>query len=299
MPDDLADQKEWADYYRKVSDRDRKVFEKKMESQVSDLKQKQEESEKEWQSRLEDEKSRIKAEEDARRNKEVATRQFDNVVASADKFIGRRKEFDFGDGKTVRQKNDEWQAFSGTIDYIKQQNPQFASRDLVGDFFNNVPDAVNIVQQYGVSAPEGAKKFALLIELENVARQHNLYSNRQYDSNGSAITGSGEPDFDAAYAIKKQRDGADIDELNQASARGAEQALNVVSARNASQVNAPKLSAQETVPREDTQASQESILQRMQQLQTKMSTMTPEQAQQARLELEKIAGEAGLVLQQS
>ena len=292
-PDELADEKEWRDYYRKVADRDRKLIETKFSTQFESLKKQQEDSEKRWQDRLVAEQRRIKEENDKRLAEEAAQKVFENTVTAADKFIQKRKELNYG--KPTKQMNDEYSQFLSQVNYIKETNPRYNGRDLAADYFNGVPDAVQAIGEYAIEPPNGAKQFALVIELERIAREHNLLVNPQRDSTGRVL--GGEPDFDAAYAIKKARDGADVDEINQAHARGAQQALNVVQNRVASNIVAPALSASETVQGEEQKVTGESVIEKMQQLQVRMSTMNHEQAQQARRKLEALAAKAGLELQ--
>lgn len=294
MPDDLADTKEWVDYSQKVAARDKRIFEKRMEKRLSDMEKRSSESEKKWQQRLEEEKAKVRRENDERIKREAADRMFENTVSAADKFLAKRKELDYG--VPTKEMNDRYGKFVASVDYVKSQNPAYSQRDLVSDYFNGVPDAVELFNQYAIEPPEGAKQFAVLMELEKIANNHQLYTNKYTDSAGRVI--GGDPDFDAAYAIKKARDGADIDELNQAHARGAEQALNVVQERQRN--SGTELSARETVPHEEQpKENTEQLMQRMQLLQSQMSTMNPEQLQQAKTELASMAQKIGLVEQQT
>lgn len=292
IPDELADTKEWIEYSQKVAARDKRIFEKRMEKRLNDMEKRSSESEKKWQQRLDEEKARVRRENDERIRREAAQRQFENTIAAADRFLAKRKELNFG--VPTKEMNDKYCQFASQVQYIKDQNPQYSQRDLIGDYFNDVPDAVQILQRYAVEPPEGTKQFAVLLELERIARDHNLLNNKYTDSSGKVI--GGDPDFDAAYAIKKARDGADIDELNQAYSRGASETINVVNQR---QGQSPELSAKDTVSDNgESQVTEEQLLTRMQQLRSNIATMNPEQVQKAQSELAAIAAKIGLVPQQ-
>jgi hypothetical protein len=290
-PDDMADQAEWNAYNQKLIERANRINEKKLKAYQENMNKQFEDERNAWQKRLSDEKQRLQNQNTLQRQRDAQTRAVEEAVGAAQDFVTRRKEFDFGDNKSVKQKNEEYGEFAASCDYIRQRDARFSNRNLVSDYLNGVPDAVEVVTSYGLQPPAGAKQFALLVELEQIARSHNLIKNPEKDAAGEVIPGTGRPDFDQAYALKKQRDGADVDDINQALARGAESTLEVVTDRQA----APRgINASDTVVDSQTKKTPELAQQEIAQIQSKLSTMTLEERGKAMKRLDELMKEIGL-----
>lgn len=292
-PDDLDDQVSWNSYWQRVRERDARISDKKLKAEREALRQEIESVKQGWQSELEKERSRLRQENEARLKRESQQRRFEETVIAATDFQKRNREFAFDDGKDIRAKNDEYNGWVETLNHIASQNPAYANRDLAGEFLAGNQDVVALADKYGVQPPSDANKFRLLVELEQIARQHGHLVSPQYDSQGRLIEGSGRPDFEAAYAIKKMRDGVDLDEIRQARVKGADEVLSVMQDRQSAP---PELSAHEATVVAGQKATQGQIDDAMTNLQRNMSTMTPEQAQKELAKVEEMFRSAGIAL---
>ena len=208
----------------------------------------------------------------ARAEAERKQRQVQEAFVAANDFVSRHKEFGIDD---VRDMNDKYTAWVSQVEYLKQRNPAYANRDIVADYFNGVSDAQQLLEGSMVTPPSGAKEFALVVELERIALNHNMVD---------SVTGR--PNFEEAYALKKVRDGVDIEETNSAVAKATEQVVDLVQQRQ----SAPQgLGASDVVSAQEQQTvTPEQISERMAQLQDKMSTMRPDERAKAQKEIEEM-----------
>lgn len=271
-PDELADPAQWADYTSKVAERSQRITEKRFEAQLKREREDRQKERQEFEQKQQQSKAEWEKQERERQQREAAARTQEEAMIAAEDFVKVNREFDFGDGKSVKEKNTEYLDFLQRVEYIKDRNPVLKNRDLAADYFNGVQDAVQAVDNYGITPPQGAKQFALLVELDKLAATHNLRSD------------SGRPDYKAAYAIKKQRDGVDTDELNRARASGAEEVIEVVQARQRStqQIGAQDVVADDTPQR----VSVEGLEMKMKDFQAKAATMSDSERQKARVEID-------------
>lgn len=265
------------EYYKKVTDRNNRIQERRLKAKLEEMTSATKAEIQAVKNEINAEKERLRKENEERMLKEASARRQHDTFNAASDFIGKRKEFEFGDGLSVVQKTEEWGEWLNTLNHIQSTNPQLRGRNLVQEYLSGNPNTVGILDQYGIKPPSGAKQYAVLLELERICLDHKLYKDTQYDSKGNML--SGRPDFEAAYAIKKNRDGADLEELQQAYARGSENVLNAVQERNAAP---PEIGAHEiSQVKENEKQTPEMLNQALMDLQNKMSTMTPEQVQQA------------------
>lgn len=292
--DGFEDAAEAAAYYEKVRARDQRIIQRKMQALESTLKREKEETKAEYDRRVREEQHRIRKEEDARRQQEIQSRHYENVVTAADDFVNKFSEFKFEDGKTVKDKDADYAAFVKTMQYITSQNPSFQGRNLTQDYINGVPDAVDIVSKYGVQAPVGMKQYALLVELNQICDRHDLYVGRSLDSSGIELSRTGKPDFEAAYALKKRRDGVDVDELNKARTEGAREVMNVVHERQSS---VPNISASEVSTRESEVIKPQQVMEEFAALNKVLPTLSDTEGKKRLADLEAKMAKIGIVPQ--
>jgi len=271
-PGEFADATEVAKYVEKVRKRDNRIADKKMEWLVSENTKALKASEARVTEANQNAQQKIETEIRARQETERAERRRQESFVAAGDFVGRHKEFGIAD---VRDMNDKYTAWGNQVEYLKQQNPAFVNRDLVSDYFNGVQDAVQLLDGFAVSPPSGAKEFALVVELEKIALSHNMVD---------SVTGR--PNFEEAYALKKVRDGVDIEETNSKVAKATEQVLDLVQSRQSAPQSLGASDVSST--QEERQITPEQISERMTQLGDKMSTMRPEERAKAQKELDEM-----------
>jgi len=279
MPDELDDIQKWTTYYQQVQERNDRISERRIKSLEETMQKQISQTNASWQEKFEHEQSQRSEYEKARKENEAAARALEETIIAAEDFVNRNPEFDFGDGTSVAQKNESYTQWTSKLNYVKKQNPAYEGRDLAQDYLNGEQDVVNLVNTYGITPPVGAKQFAIIAELNAIANLHNLK------------TDIGRPDFKQAYALKKARDGVDIDEVNQARVDGTKQALEVVQSRQAAP---PSITASDAAPPPMVKTTPEALQTKMAYYQANASTM-PE-AERTNLMKEINAGAAELKL---
>lgn len=280
---DTADPSDWNAYYRKVRDRDNRITTKRMKHLEDTFTKRLNETQQQAERRLEAERQQIQKQEEARRQKEAQDRALEETAIAADDFISRHREFDYGDGVTTKAKNEQYNSFVQMLDYMAQTDPRMKGRNgiqLVQEYMSGNPITVQAVAERGIQVPTGIKEFAILVELNQIATKHNLFRG---DSN--------RPDFDAAYAIKKNRDGADLDELIRAKAAGAQEALNVVQARQSAPT---QIRAQDAHLTPTSQVSPEQLRAEVAALSGQLSNMAPDERSKTMVELESKLRQMGV-----
>lgn len=294
-PDELADADEWRSYYQKVAERNERIKDKKHQAEIEALRRDIEAAKVESSQKAQQTLDELKRAEEQRVAREAQNRRFEESVMAASDFQAKHPEFRFEDGADVRAKNEEYGKWAQTLAYIADQNPAFKGRDLAGEYLAGSQDVQDLVDRYGATPPADAKKFRLMIELENLAWQHSLIVGAQYDRQGRLI--AGRPNFDLALAMKKNMDGVDIDELQQARTRGADEVLNVIQDRQSAP---PEIGAHEQTVVGKQKSTTAQLQDALGDLQRRMSTMRPEDVDREMATLEARFREAGvpIMLQQ-
>ena len=282
MPDaDTATSAEWAKYMKQIQARERRIADKRTKALEEQFKKTIFERDQEHRQEIQSTQARLEREaqerEQARKNAEYR----DNVMTAAQQFVTSKNEFEFGDGQSVRQKADEYDKFLASAQHV-QDSAKYPGNpgSLARDYLNGEPNARAIMDRYAVRAPEGAKQFALLVDLEGIARTHNLYED-------------GRPRFDDAYALIKRRNGVDAEERSQSHADGVQAALNVVGER---QATPPTIGAGEAsaAPAAQPKATLQQIEQFQKAFLAKASTMTAEQRQAEQAKLDQMLERVGI-----
>lgn len=271
---DEATPKEISQYYEAVRNRDALIARKEQEVIFDKLRKEQEDRELSWQQKLADQNRQSEQIAEQQKKAEAEKRRLEDATIAAEDFRRNRPEFDFGDGSTIAQKNEQYIKFLQDIDYIKGQNPALANEQtnvLAAKYLNGDADAARVIDAYQVKPPAGAKQFALLAELNALANRHGL------------VTETGRPDFNRAYVLKKHEDGVDVDEMNQAVAKATDNVLNVVQNRQA----APQqITSKDAVIRGDEGMTQQQLQDKMETYRKNQSRMTPEQRAKTIKEIE-------------
>lgn len=276
-----ATEQEKADYLKKVREKDKKELAAQFKAELEAVKKSHEDDKKGWQQQVEENK-----------RKEAQARSHEELVSAADEFVRRNPMFQFGDNKTVGEKEKEYVSFMNDLNYLSQSNPKYRGRNLPQEYLSGNQDVQDLVNSRGLTPPEGLKQFSLLSELVQIANNHNLYTNRMRDAEGKDVPNTGRPDFTAALAIKKQRDGVDLAEMQDARVKGAKEALDVVQQRQSAP---PTITAREaTTTQEQQKVSAEQVMSEIKQLQSRLSTMPPDQRSAAMATIEQKLASIGM-----
>ena len=276
-----ASEQEKADYLKKVRERDKKELAAQFRAELEAVKKAHEDDKKSWQQQVEENK-----------RKEAQARSHEEVVSAADDFVRRNPMFQFGDNKTVGEKEKEYISFMNDLNYLSQSDPKYRGRNLPQEYLSGNQDVQDLVNSRGLTPPEGLKQFSVLSELVQIANNHNLYTNRMRDAEGKEVPNTGRPDFTAALAIKKQRDGVDLAEMQDARVKGAKEALDVVQQRQSAP---PSITAREAATTQEQQkVSAEQVMSEIKQLQSRLSTMPPDQRSAAMATIEQKMASIGM-----
>lgn len=270
-PGEFADAEEVAKYFEKVRKRDQIVSDKKMKW----LKAQNEKAQRDYEAKIEkanqSAQEKVELEVKMRREQEAANAQRQQTIAAATEFVTKHRELGITDVEDANSKYVNW---LNQVEYVKRNNANYSQRNLVADYFNGVPDATQLLDSMAVTPPEGAKELALVIELQNIANQHNMR-----DSLGRL-------NFEEAYILKKARDGVDIEETNDRVAKAVEKTVDLVQQRQSApqDLRASEVAAPDT----PAAATPEQLSERMAQLQRNMSSMRPEERAKAQKEIEEL-----------
>lgn len=220
-PNEYASEDERDRYYAQVIARNKRVSDKKMNAMLELVEKKIQDQASSHKQEVDKLLEQSRQMEESVKEKDKAAKALEETFVAADDFIRKNQELAFSDGKNVEQKNEEYVRWQNDLDYIKRQNSAYEGRNLAQEYINGDPGVTQLVNSYGVREPADLKKFALLLDLDNLVHVHNLTTN------------AGRPDYDAAYALKKRKDGVDVDEINQARSEGATEVLDVIQERQA------------------------------------------------------------------
>jgi len=290
-PADDAPFEQWKDYQEDIRKRDLRVSVKKekklreeFDSQMRNIR-----IESDRKTREVEERARLEVQNTLSRD--TQQRYADTVITTAEDFQTRHAEFKFADSKTLRQKDAEWKGFVNDVTLL-QQSTGLTGRNLVLEAVNGSQEAISLLKQRGIEVPVDAKKYAMICELEQVCTSHNLWKDRQRDATGAEIPLTGKPDFDAALAIKKMRDGVDIEERRDAVRRGADSVLNAVTDRMSAP---PQISPAEASPAREPEGNTKQLEDMMSNYQKRASTMLPEERTKMRAQIDSTMLKMGLM----
>ena len=206
-------------YFGRKSEYDKKVLTHELEQKIASVSKDVAGRFKTIEQMQAEAKAKAQAEAKAEMEKKEAERAFNDTCAAANAFLEKHAELKFADGKTVAEKNTEYQQFVDQLSYLSQTEAGYQGRNLADEFVQGVPGVVDLVNRRAINVPQDLGKFLHVVELEGICRQHNFMSD-------------GKPDFEGALAYKKHLTGVSIDEKNEAYQRGVNQTLDVVSSHN-------------------------------------------------------------------